>query len=80
MSNPYEDWDEYDKLEAMRNSAHEEYLKTPEGKEWAKRKSRTKANENRKYFILIVLGVIILFFIIKAGGCNIHSSTDPYRR
>ncbi len=80
MNNPYEDWDEYDWQDHISKRSHEHFLTTPNGKQWEKDKKRAKEKENFKYFILILIGIIILLLIIRVGGCNYHSSSEPYRR
>lgn len=80
MSNPYEDWDDYDWQNHIRKVSHEDFLSTDKGKQWKKDKQREKRNENLKYFFLIVIGFVILLLISRAGGCNFNSSADPYRR
>lgn len=80
MSNPYEDWDEYDWQNHIRKVSHQDFLTTPEGKKWEKDRKIEKAKENFKYFILILIGIILLLLIIRAGGCTNHSSSEPYRR
>lgn len=80
MSNQYEDWDDYDWQNHIRKVSREDFLATDKGKKWKKDKQRQKTNENLKYCFLIVIGVIILIIIIRAGGCSINSSNQPYRR
>lgn len=80
MSNSHKDWDEYDWQDHIRKVSHDDFLKTEKGKQWKKEKQKELRNENFKYFILFVIGIIVLLLIIRAGGCNISSNNDPYRR
>ena len=80
MNNPYEDWDEYDWQDHISKVSHQDFLKTEKGRQWQREKQKEKRNESLKYFILIVIAVIVLLLIIRAGGCNINSSNEPYRR
>lgn len=80
MSNPHEDWDEYDWQDHKRKVLHEHFLTTPEGKKWEKDRKSAKSKENFRYFILIVVGILLLLLIVKGGGCKHHGNYEPYRR
>jgi len=78
--NNSDNWDEEQWQEHYQEMAHEKFLKTSKGKQWQKEKKQEQFNKNLKNFVIIVIGIIILLLIIKAGGCNFHSSNEPYRR
>jgi hypothetical protein len=79
MSNPYEDWDEYDWQNHIHKVSHDHFLTTKEGKQWQINQKKEKQTETLKYFVLIVIALVILLLIVRAGGCNLHSSNEPYK-
>lgn len=77
MENEYEDWDEYDFMEHIEKLQHNEFLRTPEGK-WQNQKDAKQAG---KYFLYIIIALIVLFILIRLNACHSYENYgEPLRR